>query len=154
MDYRAYCCATSAKNLVQKPSWDFLLKQGLIRNVKWNYQKGISISGLRSLPRFSRKSQLGFCTRFSSSAAIGSIVHHLFNKARRRKWSGILQIHPSLKPRKIVTAKWGGRVTVPAGNFFSELVQLYFPKEMIKTRIKEAPWNLCLRRVLALFALA
>ena len=62
MDYRTYCCA-SAKDLVQKPSWDFLLKQGLIRNVKWNYREGMSISGLWSLPRFSRKSQLGFCTR-------------------------------------------------------------------------------------------
>ena len=66
--------------LVQKPIWDFQLKQGLIRNVKWNYQEGMSISGLCSLPRFSRKSQLGFCTRFSTSAAIGSIVHHLFNQ--------------------------------------------------------------------------
>ena len=66
-------------NLVQKPSWNFLLKQGFIRNVKWNYQEGMSISGLCSLPRFSRKSQLGFCTRFSTSAAVGPIVHHFFN---------------------------------------------------------------------------
>ena len=27
MDYRTYCCA-GAKNLVRKPSWDFLLKRG------------------------------------------------------------------------------------------------------------------------------
>ena len=39
MDYRTYCCA-SVKDLVQKPNWDFLLKHGLIRNVKWNYQEG------------------------------------------------------------------------------------------------------------------
>ena len=95
MDYRTSCCAI-AKRLVQKPSWDFLLKQRLIRNVQWNYQEGMSISALCSLPRFSRKSQLSFCTRFSTSAAIGSIVHHLFKYStcirrplhpqHRRRW--------------------------------------------------------------------
>ena len=39
----------------------------------------MSILGLYALLRFHRKSQLGFCTRFSTTEAVGPIVHHVFN---------------------------------------------------------------------------
>ena len=41
----------------------------------------MSTSGLCSLPFFKRKSRLGFCTRLSTTAALGPIVHHIFNNS-------------------------------------------------------------------------
>ena len=58
MDYRTYGCGNA--KLSTKPNWNFLLKQGLKRNVKWIYQEGTAISGLCSLRCVNTKSQLGF----------------------------------------------------------------------------------------------